>query len=195
MKMAAAAKAAGEKANPRAVAELIAAHIRETVEIVPAYDLIGAVEVAGPGFINLRLKHRWLLAQAGEVIAAGNTFGSVEIGRGHRINMEFVSANPTGPVTVGNGRGAFIGDTLANVMRAAGYEVTKEYYFNDAGAQIEKLGRSMEYYLRLALGESEPAKPEEGYFGDFYEHVARQMLEAGGRELLALPEPERTVRI
>jgi len=195
MKMAAAAKAAGEKANPRAVAELIAAHIRETVEIVPAYDLIGAVEVAGPGFINLRLKHRWLLAQAGEVIAAGNTFGSVEIGRGHRINMEFVSANPTGPVTVGNGRGAFIGDTLANVMRAAGYEVTKEYYFNDAGAQIQKLGRSLEYYLRLALGESDAVKPDEGYFGPYYETVAERMLAENGRALLELPAVERPAAV
>ncbi|MGH2515830.1 MAG: arginine--tRNA ligase [Ktedonobacterales bacterium] len=195
MKMAAAARAAGQKINPRALAETIAAHIRETVEVVPAYDLIGAVEVAGPGFINLRFKTAWLLAQAAEVIAAGNMFGAVEIGRGQRINLEFVSANPTGPVTVGNGRGAFIGDTLANVMRAAGYEVTKEYYFNDAGAQINKLGRSVEYYLRLAMGESDAAKPEEGYFGPYYETVADRMLAENGRALLELPEDERPAAI
>jgi arginyl-tRNA synthetase len=191
MKMASAAKAAGQKVNPRAIAEAIAERIRETVDIVPAYDLIGAVEVAGPGFINVRLKHTWLLAQAAEVIAAGNVFGAVEIGRGQRINLEFVSANPTGPVTVGNGRGAFIGDTLANVMRAAGYEVTKEYYFNDAGGQIVKLGRSVEYYLRRALGESDAVKPEEGYFGPYYETVAERILGEQGRALLELPEDER----
>ena len=191
MKLAAAAKAAGQKANPRAVAEAIAARMRETVELVPAYDLISAVEVAGPGFINMRLKPTWLLTQAAEVIAAGNTFGSVEVGRGQHINLEFVSANPTGPVSVGNGRGAFIGDTLANLMRAAGYEVTKEYYFNDAGAQINKLGRSVEYYLRLASGESDAIKPEEGYFGPYYETVAERMLGENGGALLELPEDER----
>ena len=195
MKLASAAKAAGVKLNPRAAAEQIAARIRETVDVVPAYALVETVEVAGPGFINLRLKPEWLLEQANTIVAEQYAFGSSETGRGQKVNLEFVSANPTGPVTVGNGRGAFIGDTLGTLMRAAGYEVTKEYYFNDAGAQIEKLGRSMEYYLRLALGEAEPAKPEEGYFGDFYEHVARQMLAAGGHELLELPESERAARI
>ncbi len=85
-------------------------------------------------------------------------FGAIHVGPGQRVNLEFVSANPTGPVTVGNGRGAFIGDTLGNVMRAADFDVTKEYYFNDAGEQIIKLGRSMEYYLYLALGEKEKAE-------------------------------------
>ena len=155
MKLAAAAKAAGIKVNPRAMAELIAAQMRESTELVPAYDLVETVEVAGPGFINLRLKPVWLLQQAATVISEGDAFGTTTTGEGQRINLEFVSANPTGPVTVGNGRGAFIGDTLGNLMRAAGFDVTKEYYFNDAGGQIEKLGRSVEYYLRLALGESD----------------------------------------
>jgi arginyl-tRNA synthetase len=195
MKLASAAKAAGQKVNPRSLADSIAAHIRETVELVPAYELVSSVEVAGPGFINLRLKPRWLLAQAGEVIAAGNAFGDVRTGVGTRVNLEFVSANPTGPVTVGNGRGGFIGDVLGNVMRAAGYEVTKEYYFNDAGGQIEKLGRSLEYYLRLAVGETEAIKPEEGYFGAYYETVAERLLADGGRAMLELPEAERAARI
>lgn len=197
MKLASAAKAAGAKLNPRAIAEQIATRIRETVDVVPAYALVGAVEVAGPGFINLRLKPEWLLEQANTVIAEQYAFGASETGRGKKINLEFVSANPTGLVTVGNGRGAFIGDTLGTLMRAAGYEVTKEYYFNDAGGQIEKLGRSVEYYLRLALGEHEPSKPEEGYFGDYYLTVAERLLAGGadGRELLALSEPERAARI
>lgn len=195
MKLAAAAKSAGQKVNPRALAETIATHIRETVDVVPAYDLVSSVEVAGPGFINLRLKTHWLLGQAATVIAAGNTFGTVNTGRGKRVNLEFVSANPTGPVTVGNGRGAFIGDALGSVMRAAGFDVTKEYYFNDFGAQIEKLGRSGEYYMRLAHGEADAVKPEEGYFGQYYETVAERILAEKGSELLALPEAERPAAI
>jgi len=176
MKLAAAVRATGEKVNPRSLAETIAAHLRETVDVVPAYDLIAAVEVAGPGFINFRLKPEWLLRQARVVNDDAEHFGAVNVGRGEKVNLEFVSANPTGLPTVGNGRGAFIGDTLGNVMRAAGYDVTKEYYFNDSGLQIEKLGRSMEYYLRLALGETDPARPEEGYFGAYYETVAQRIL-------------------
>ena len=192
MKMASVAKSTGQKLNPRTVAETIAMRVRETVDVVPAYDLIGAVEVAGPGFINVRLKPAWLLAKAADVVAAGNTFGTVEIGRGQRINLEFVSANPTGPVTVGNGRGAFIGDALASVLRAAGFDVTTEYYFNDAGGQINKLGRSVEYYVRLALGEHDAVRPEEGYFGPYYETVAARILDESGRSLLDFPDGERT---
>ncbi|HEV2458170.1 MAG TPA: arginine--tRNA ligase, partial [Ktedonobacterales bacterium] len=195
MKLTAAAKAAGQKSNPRAIAEAIATRMRETVGVVPAYDLIQSVEVAGPGFINLRLAPRWLLKQAGEVAAAGNAFGTVEAGRGQRVNLEFVSANPTGPVTVGNGRGAFIGDVLGNVMRAAGFAVTKEYYFNDAGGQIDRLGQSMEYYLRLARGESDPPKPEEGYFGPYYESLAERMLADGAKKLLDRPPDKRAAAI
>ena len=158
MKLAAALKATGEKVNPRALAEQIASHVRETVSVVPAYDLISAVEVAGPGFINLRLSPAWLLAQASLIAVEGDELGVIHLGRGSKVNLEFVSANPTGPVTVGNGRGAFIGDTLGNVMRAADFSVTKEYYFNDAGEQVNKLGRSMEYYLYLALGEKDKAE-------------------------------------
>jgi len=261
MKLAAALKGRGEKTNPRQLAELIAAQIRETVAVVPAYDLISGVEVAGPGFINVRLSPPWLLRQAREVVAAGNTLGVVRVGRSTNVNLEFVSANPTGPVTVGNGRGAFIGDALGNAMRAAEFSVTKEYYFNDAGEQMNKLGRSMEYYLYLALGEKEQAervkealpiaqkfkrdksqykaksaatevvaetdtaegdeeegehgsveeaptvtdtesavatvaagseKPrKEGYFGPYYEALAKRMLEQGARALLALPPEER----
>src|SRR5260370_39325578 len=124
MKLAAALKGRGEKTNPRQLGELIATQIRETVAVVPAYDLISGVEIAGPGFINVRLSPAWLLRQAREVAAAGNTLGVVRAGRGIKVNLEFVSANPTGPVTVGNGRGAFIGDALGNAMRAAEFSVT-----------------------------------------------------------------------
>ena len=158
MKLAAAVRASGAKANPRALAETIAARVRETAAVVPAYDLIDSVEVAGPGFINVRLANDWLLRQTAAILAAGNTLGCIELGAGQRVNVEFVSANPTGPVTVGNGRGAFIGDALASVLSAAGYEVTREYYFNNAGGQINRLGGSMEYYLLLAQGKTVEAE-------------------------------------
>ncbi len=193
----------------RAIAAQIAAYLNETAPLVPAYDLVEAVTTAGPGFINVRLKPEWLLRQARALIEAGPDVGAVDVGRGSSINLEFVSANPTGPVHIGNGRGGFIGDTLGNVLRAAGYAVTKEYYFNDAGAQIQKLGGSIEYYMRLALGQ--PAtKPlgadgkEEGYFdseGDpddtFYQGVARLVLAETnqGAEVLDLPVDARTAVI
>ena len=191
MKLAAAVRSAGGKSNPRTLAEQIAGHVREIVDVVPAYHFIESVEVAGPGFINLRLRPAWVFDQASAILASRNTFGEIDTGRGKRINLEFVSANPTGPVTVGNGRGAFIGDALARVMRAAGFEVTTEYYFNDAGAQIEKLGRSMEYYLRLAAGETAPEKPEEGYFGEYYTTVAQRLRDSNGDDLLKRPADER----
>lgn len=153
MKLAAALRSVGHPGTPRALAETIATEIREMVAVVPAYDLVTAVEVAGPGFINLRLGERWLLRQTADVLAAGAGLGAVDVGRGTRVNLEFVSANPTGPVTVANGRGAFLGDALGNLMHAAGYDVTKEYYFNDAGGQIDQLGFSMERYCRFILGE------------------------------------------
>jgi arginyl-tRNA synthetase len=158
MQLAAAVRATGAKANPRALAETIAARIRETAAVVPAYDLFDAVEIAGQGFINLRLSNRWLLRQTATILAAGNTLGCIDAGTGQRVNVEFVSANPTGPVTVGNGRGAFIGDALSSVLSAAGYDVTREYYFNNAGGQINRLGGSMEYYLLLAQGKKAEAE-------------------------------------
>jgi arginyl-tRNA synthetase len=198
MKLASALKARGEKANPRQLGEQIAAQIRETVAVVPAYDLISAVEVAGPGFINLRLSPAWLLRQAREVVAAGNTWGVVHSGRGVKVNLEFVSANPTGPVTIGNGRGAFIGDVLGNAMRAAEFDVTKEYYFNDAGEQVTKLGRSMEHFLYLALGDSERAQlvydaiPVAQKFKRDKSHYKAKSAagEAGGDEIVEEPDGE-----
>ena len=195
MKLASSLRASGEKANPRAIADTIARQIRETVDVVPAYDLVDTVEVAGPGFINLRLKPAWLLAQATRIITEAETFGSVEVGSGHRVNLEFVSANPTGPVTVGNGRGAFIGDALGSVMRAAGFAVTKEYYFNDFGGQIDKLGRSMDYYLALASGQTNAVRPEEGYFGPYYETVAARLIESSDARIRSLKPDERASEI
>jgi arginyl-tRNA synthetase len=208
MKLAAALRATGEKSNPRALAEQIADHIRETVSVVPAYDLVQSVEVAGPGFINIYLSPAWLLSRVPRLLGAGDSLGSVDVGHGQRINLEFVSANPVGLITVGNGRGAFIGDALANAMRAANYDVIKEYYFNDAGEQMNKFGASMEYYLLLGLGREKeaqrvhddlPVDPKKGakvgYFGAYYETVAERMLERGAQRLLENDEDDKTQRI
>jgi arginyl-tRNA synthetase len=202
MKLAAVLRAAGEKPNPRALAETIAARIRETVSVVPAYDLVSAVEVAGPGFINLRLDPGWLLRQTAAILAAGDTFGRVDVGHGRTVNLEFVSANPTGPVTVGNGRGAFIGDALSRVMRAAGYDVTNEYYFNDYGGQINKLGYSTALYCRLLCGQpvscaldADHEVAGQGYYSPYHESVAARILAAQGSALLDLPAAERDPRL
>jgi arginyl-tRNA synthetase len=184
----------------RVIAQQIADYLNETVELVPAYALIEKVEIAGPGFINLRLRPAWLLQQAQTIINAGVNVGAITIGNGTRVNLEFVSANPTGPVHIGNGRGGFIGDTIGNVLRAAGYDVTKEYYFNDYGQQINKLGRSIEWYMRKLLGQNDATKPEEGYFDreddpedTYYQGVARRILEdsSTGAALLDAPEDGR----
>jgi arginyl-tRNA synthetase len=157
-------RATGEKANPRQLGETIAAQARKLAGEDLAFNLVETVEVAGAGFINYRLSPAWLLQQSDRVLEEGDDFGVVDVGLGERVNLEFVSANPTGRVHVGNGRGAFIGDTLGNVMQAAGYNVTKEYYFNDHGQQILKLGRSMEYYLRKEIAAPEIKQIKGGYY-------------------------------
>ena len=194
----------------RELAQYLADYLNELAESVPAYDLIDKVEVAGPGFINIRLRSTWLLRQARAIITAGPKAGQSEVGKGTRINLEFVSANPTGPVHIGNGRGGFIGDTLGNVLRAAGYDVTKEYYFNDFGQQVNKLGRSTEWYIRQQRGETDLPRPLDaegkpiGYFDNaddpedtYYAGVARRLVEENPAvlQMFDLPEEERDVAI
>ena len=138
------AKAARRK--PLDVAQAIAAHL-------PAGDAIGAVEVAPPGFINFRLAGDWVLAQVDAIIAAGDEVFAQEIGRGKKAQVECVSANPTGPITVGRTRGGVIGSTMANLLQALGYETEMEYYFNNAGRQMQLLGLSLQARYRQALGQ------------------------------------------
>jgi arginyl-tRNA synthetase len=183
-------RATGEKANPRQLGEAIAAEARKLAGAEPDFHLVETVEVAGAGFINYRLSPTWLFQQADRVLAEGDHFGEIALGLGERVNLEFVSANPTGQVHVGNGRGAFIGDTLGNVMQAAGYNVTKEYYFNDFGQQIFNLGRSLAHFLAHEIGAPEIPKIENGYYDYYYAELARQFVPDAGR-YLALPEAER----
>jgi arginyl-tRNA synthetase len=132
--------------NPRALAERIAEALRQDPDVA-------MVEVAGPGFVNLKLSDRFWLNALKTMLAEGADYGRSTVGGGKKTNVEYVSANPTGPMHVGHCRGAVVGDVLANLMAFAGYNVTKEYYINDAGAQIDVLARSVMLRYREALGE------------------------------------------
>ena len=132
--------------NPRALAETIAAALRADKDVV-------GVDVAGPGFVNLKLSDAFWQAHLTAILADGTNYGRSTIGAGTKTNVEYVSANPTGPMHVGHCRGAVVGDALANLLAFAGYAVTKEYVINDAGAQIDVLGRSAFLRYREALGD------------------------------------------
>jgi len=163
--------------NPRALAELIASELR-------SLDGITAVDIAGPGFLNISLD----AAAAGElakvIVEAGETYGRGADLAGRKINLEFVSANPTGPIHMGGTRWAALGDSLARVLQAQGAEVTREYYFNDHGAQIDRFARSL---LARAKGE---AAPEDGYGGAYIQDIADRVLAGTAEKLLELPEAE-----
>lgn len=170
------------KINPRALAEMIA-------EKLDKDDLVVKVDIAGPGFINLTLVpevyHRVLL----EALNLGADFGRGNQGQGKAINVEYVSANPTGPMHVGHGRGAVFGDALAGVLSFAGYNVTREYYINDAGAQVDVLARSAYLRYREALGEAIEI-PEGLYPGDYLVPVGQQLADQHGKALLTMDEQE-----
>ena len=140
---------------------------------------IASVDVAAPGFLNLRLADRALEETIGAVLAAPDAWGRVAPVRPRRVNVEFVSANPTGPLTIGNARGAFIGDLLSRVLEAGGQQVTREYYFNDAGGQLDKLGASV---LAIRNGE---AVPEDGYHGAYVDELAGEIPDAVWAEATA----------
>ncbi len=170
------------KRKPLEVARAIA----EAVEPGP---LIEAVEVAPPGFINIRLAQRWKLEQIETVLAAGGGWGTLDLGGGRRLQVEFVSANPTGPLQVGNGRGAVLGDVLASALSAAGYEVEREYYVNDAGTQIRIFAQTLYARYQQALGR-EAALPAEGYQGQYMVEVAARIAEEAGERYLRPPGEE-----
>ncbi|MBI3704855.1 MAG: arginine--tRNA ligase [Rhizobiales bacterium] len=175
------AKDAGKK--PRELAEAIAAALR-------ADDHVAKVDVAGPGFINLTLKAHVWGEELRVVLEAGAEYGRSPMGAGEKVNVEYVSANPTGPMHVGHGRGAVFGDALANLLAFAGYDVTREYYINDAGAQVDVLARSAHLRYREALGENIGAIPEGLYPGDYLVPVGRALAAEHGPKLKTMPEAE-----
>jgi arginyl-tRNA synthetase len=147
------------RAAPMQIAQILLTHFAPPT-------LVGEIQAAPPGFLNIRLDRSWVAAQVGPIRAAGSSYGHGTTDAPLRINVEFVSANPTGPLHVGNARGAFVGDVLSRVLDAAGHEVTREYYFNDFGSQVKALGASVR-----ALRSNEPI-PEDGYRGDYVKEMA-----------------------
>jgi arginyl-tRNA synthetase len=172
------------KANPRAIAEKIAAELAKAPEI-------DKVEIAGPGFINIALKADVWHSVVGAILRERGDYGRVDLGHGEKVDIEFVSANPTGPMHVGHCRGAVFGDALANLLEFTGYAVTREYYINDAGAQVEALGRSAFLRYREALGEDIGPIPEGLYPGDYLVPVGQALAREHGRALLNLPQDRR----
>jgi arginyl-tRNA synthetase len=174
-------KSVGE--NPRLLAERIAAALVRDPDIT-------AADVAGPGFVNLRLTDGFWQARLAEMLDAGLDYGRSTAGGGRKVNVEYVSANPTGPLHVGHCRGAVVGDALANLLAFTGYDVTKEYYINDAGVQIDVLARSVMLRYQEALGEEVGEIPPGLYPGDYLKPVGLALAKEFGRGLLQKPEED-----
>jgi arginyl-tRNA synthetase len=168
--------------NPLTIAHDIVSRLASTPEIE-------RTAVAPPGFINFILKDGWLAGQINSILQADTSYGDIELGRGRRVQIEFVSVNPTGPLHVGHGRGAILGSTLANVLAAAGHEVEREYYINDAGSQIDAFHRSLYARYRQCLG-LEAEMPENGYFGHYMAELAQEIVAEHGDKFNSLPEAE-----
>ncbi len=167
--------------NPRRLAE----SLTDNLEL----EILEKVEIAGPGFINLTLSKSWLFEALDKILEAGRDYGRTNQGKGKRVQLEFVSTNPTGPLHVGHSRGAVVGDVVARIMAWAGYDVYREYYINDAGNQIDLLGESA--YLRYQeLFGQEINMPENSYRGEYIIEIARELKKHYGSELLEKPDGE-----
>ncbi len=164
---------------PIKIAQAIADHF-------PMLDYVEAVNVAPPGFLNIRLATRWVQDIVSQILDEGMEYGRIAIGTGKKAQVECVSANPTGPITLGRTRGGVMGDTIARVMRAAGYDVTMEYYYNDAGRQVTMLGESVQIRYRQILGENVELS-DEHYQGAYITDLAQELVNEHGNSLLDQP--------
>ena len=173
-----------DRANPRKTAE------RVLQELQLPTSLVAKTEIAGPGFINFWLADSQLAEAHRRILEQGADYGRSTWGAGLRVNVEFVSANPTGPLHVGHGRGAALGDAIASLLEWAGHSVTREFYVNDAGVQIDKLARSLWARVREVAGYKDAAIPEGGYHGEYLLENARQVIASEGRAFADLPEAE-----
>jgi arginyl-tRNA synthetase len=172
-------KSTGEKVNPRQIGQAIADHI-------PQNGLVGKVELAGPGFINLHLSERWLQNAVLAMVQAGDKVGNIDRGQGQRWQVEFLSANPTGPVHFGGARNAVLGSALSNVLEAAGYDVQREFYVNDAGTQLQLFAETLYARYMQLMGQDVPI-PEGGYLGDYMFDYARKVIESEGDRFVHMP--------
>ena len=176
-----------ERTNPRKTAQ----RVLDELKLPP--NLIARTEIAGPGFINFWLAETQLAAAHQEILGAGTNYGRSTWGSGLKVNVEFVSANPTGPLHVGHGRGAALGDAIASLLEWTGHSVTREFYVNDAGVQIDKLAQSLWARIRQEAGH--PAEiPEGGYHGEYLRENARQVLEREGRSFVELDQAQGVQR-
>ncbi|MBQ7262229.1 MAG: arginine--tRNA ligase, partial [Synergistaceae bacterium] len=172
--------------SPRDIATRVASELRAACA-----GLVDDVQVAGPGFINLFLARRWSALAVADVLAQGARYGAVDMGRGRKVQVEFVSANPTGPLHIGHGRGAAVGDAVASILAFTGWRVEREYYVNDAGLQMETLGRSTQARYFEVAGKAELAPlPEDGYKGEYLLDIARRIHDEEGDRFLDVPLAE-----
>jgi arginyl-tRNA synthetase len=166
---------------PRAIADKLAVRLANLAEVT-------GVEIAGPGFINLKIADGFWQARIADIIAAGRDYGASNMGAGKAVNVEYVSANPTGPLHIAHARGAVVGDALAALLAKTGYKVTREYYINDAGAQVDTLARSTHLRYREALGETIEKIPEGFYPGEYLKEVGQALAARDGARWRDVPE-------
>ena len=175
--------ARSERKNPKAIAQIIERHIeKENADL-------DSLEIAGPGFLNLKMSRKFFLDRLADAVEQRNDFGKSNVGQGTKILIEFVSANPTGPLHIGHGRGAAVGDTLARILKKAGYDLKTEYYINDVGNQMNILGRSTWLRYRELLG-NDAEFPEDHYRGAYIKDIAQRAIDQHGKEFFDKPEVE-----
>ena len=175
--------ARSERKNPKVIAESVARYLKN------GSNDLSQVEIAGPGFINLKMSNEFFLQRLRSAVKQGDDFGQTDVGQGTKVMIEFVSANPTGPLHVGHGRGAAVGDALGRILKKAGYDLSAEYYINDVGNQMNFLGRSTWLRYRELLGEVIEF-PADHYRGEYIKDIANEIIEQKRDEFLNLPEEE-----
>ncbi len=174
------------KMAPRTIAEIIVKHVNQN-----KHPRIRDLEIAGPGFINVYLSNEWLYDTLRTIVEAKDAYGRSEVGVGKQIQIEFVSANPTGPLNIVSGRAAAVGDTLVNLLNAVGYEAIREFYVNDAGGQVERLGESIDVRYQQELGKKNLEIPEGGYQGEYLKEFAEMIVAEEADAYLKLSQEER----
>ena len=174
---------------PRQIAEIIVSHIDPK-----AHPVIHQIDIAGTGFINIHLSDDWLYDTLRTIVETQEAYGTCDKGEGKHLQIEFVSANPTGPLNIVSGRAAAVGDTLVNLLNAIGYKAIREYYVNDAGGQVERLGESIDVRYQQALGEEGLEIPEGGYQGEYLQEFAQSIADTEGDTYLQLKTDERVAR-
>ncbi len=169
------------KANPREIAQKISEGLKS--------DVIAKTEIAGPGFLNVFLSGKFYAEAVADILRQGESYGGVDVGQNRRVQVEFVSANPTGPLHIGHGRGAAVGDSVARILKFTGWDVQREYYVNDSGLQITNLGKSTQARYFELLGKDLPF-PENGYKGAYIYDIAREIIDLEGSKFLEMPLDE-----